>query len=500
MKRQVTFIMLLFCAAISAQDINDVLRYSIEDLQGTARYQGLSGAFGALGGDLSALNVNPASSAVFKNGVFAMTGTAYNRRNETNYFGTFRNNSMTSWKFNQIGGAFVWKNNQSDWKKVALAFNYDLVQNFDDEYFVSGNSNQGIDNYFLNYADGVPFGSLLIRDNEFIEEAYLRVGATDGFAAQQAFLGYYGGVIDPVDDTDLSGTEYVSNALYSTVDQDYFKSTRGYNSRFTMNLAGQYQEVLYIGGSLNFNSVFYDEFTRFDETTYEAGSPLQFTNFDNLLRTYGWAFSFDIGAIARLNDVVRLGATYKSPVWYELRDELSQRINSNLADEEIGFIDFNIINIFPDYRIKTPSKFIGSLGLVFGKQGLLSFDYSYQDMSKAELRPTGDPSFIIANGEIASQLTGVSTFRVGGEYRIEQISFRGGYRYEQSPYRDGFTIGDLDGYSAGIGFNFGGSRLDFTYARSEQDVNEQLFDTGLDVPARINRVRNNYLLTYTLNF
>ena len=40
---------------INAQNINDVVRFGLEDIQGTARFQALSGAFGALGGDLSAL-------------------------------------------------------------------------------------------------------------------------------------------------------------------------------------------------------------------------------------------------------------------------------------------------------------------------------------------------------------------------------------------------------------------------------------------------------------
>ena len=500
MKRITTFIMAMFCAVLSAQDINDVLRFSTEELLGTARFQSMSGAFGALGGDLSAINVNPASSAVFNHGQFSFTGAAYNRKNDATYFGTFRNSNITSWKFNQIGGAFIWKNNRNDWKKISLVFNYDLVRNFDDELFVAGNGNEGIDNYFLNFAQGVPFSALLIRDGEFIEDAYLRIGSTLGFGPQQAFLGYYGGVIDPVDENDPDGTNYISNATYTTATQDYFQSTRGYNSRFTMNMGGQYKDFLYIGGNLNFNSVWYERFTRFDETGYDLSSELTFVNFDNLLRTTGWAFSFGLGAIARLNNNVRLGASYQSPIWYELQDDLSQRINSNLADDDIGFIDFNLINVFQRYTVKTPAKFTGSLGLVFGKQGLLSFDYSYQNMANAELRPTADPSFSIVNSEIATELTGVSTFRVGGEYRINILSLRGGFLHQQSPYRDGTTIGDLNGYSGGFGFNFGGSRLDFAYSRTQQDANQQLFDTGITTPALVRQTRNNFLMTYTISF
>ena len=51
----------------NAQNITDGLRYATDDVIGTARFNGLSGAFGALGGDFSAIAINPAGSAVFLN-------------------------------------------------------------------------------------------------------------------------------------------------------------------------------------------------------------------------------------------------------------------------------------------------------------------------------------------------------------------------------------------------------------------------------------------------
>ena len=189
MKKVFAFIIGLSCLGLNAQNINDVLRYSTEDLQGTARFQAMGGAFGALGGDLSAINVNPAGSAVFNYSQFTVTGSNYNRNNEALYGSSTRNADRNSLELNQAGGVFVFKSNNSPWKKIALAINYDLAENFDNEFVASGNSTQGIDNYFLNFAQGVPFGNLLIGQNEFLEEAYLRIGAQQGFADQQAFLG-----------------------------------------------------------------------------------------------------------------------------------------------------------------------------------------------------------------------------------------------------------------------------------------------------------------------
>ena len=49
------FITIVSVSNIYAQNIEDALRYSSESLNGTARFNALSGAFGALGADVSSL-------------------------------------------------------------------------------------------------------------------------------------------------------------------------------------------------------------------------------------------------------------------------------------------------------------------------------------------------------------------------------------------------------------------------------------------------------------
>ncbi|MGB5555451.1 MAG: outer membrane protein transport protein [Flavobacteriaceae bacterium] len=502
MKRYLTFIVLLACATATAQNMNEVLRYGTENLQGTARFQGLSGAFGALGGDLSALNVNPAGSAVFSNSLLTVSGTSFARKNVANYFSGSDEITAYNVNLNQVGGVMVFNSTDPDskWKKLSLALNYDIVQDLNDDIRVSGNSNQGIDNYFLNFANGVPFGSILLQDGELLENAYLDIGSQQGYSDQQAFLGYFGGVIDPANPNDDDNTAYIRNADYTSVNQRFTRNTTGYNSKFTFNAATQYQNNLYLGASLNFHNIQYTQLDRFYEDGYNANSDIQFTSFDNYLRTQGTGFSFSLGAIAKVNEFLRLGGSYQSPTWYRLTDDTSQRINTDLADEDINFINFNVVNLFDAYTIKTPGKLTGSVAVIFGKNGLLSLDYGYQDMSQSELRPKSDDSFSVVNNAIANELGAVSSIRVGGEYRIMRFSLRGGYRYEQSPYANGVTIGDLNGFSTGLGYDFGGSRLDLSFNRSEQDFSKQLFDTGLITPARISNTNTNVTIGYTMNF
>ena len=49
-----------------SQNISDAISLSIENENGNARYMSMGGAFGALGGNLSAISKNPASGAVFE--------------------------------------------------------------------------------------------------------------------------------------------------------------------------------------------------------------------------------------------------------------------------------------------------------------------------------------------------------------------------------------------------------------------------------------------------
>ena len=159
-----------------------------------------------------------------------------------------------------------------------------------------------------------------------------------------------------------------------------------------------------------------------------------------------------------------------------------------------------MVNIFPEYKIQTPAKITGSAALVLDKRAIISFDYTRQDFANAELRPTSDPAFAVQNTRIGEELKVANSYRIGGELRHNQLSFRGGYRMEDSPYVDESFYGDLTAYSLGIGYSFGSTRLDLAYENAEREFNHQLFDVGLTDAARINREIDNITLSLSFNF
>lgn len=58
--------MLLFSAGMYAQGEVEALKFSRHDLYGTARSMAMGGAFGALGGDITGVSINPAGIAVYR--------------------------------------------------------------------------------------------------------------------------------------------------------------------------------------------------------------------------------------------------------------------------------------------------------------------------------------------------------------------------------------------------------------------------------------------------
>jgi hypothetical protein len=61
-------------------------------------------------------------------------------------------------------------------------------------------------------------------------------------------------------------------------------------------------------------------------------------------------------------------------------------------------------------------------------------------------------------------------------------------------------MGDLTGYSAGLGYNFGESRLDLAYANEHRNSNVAFMSSGMNDAARIRSTNNNVTLTYSINF
>ena len=510
MKKYLTLIIIVLASTtIQSQDITDALRFSQDNLNGTARFRAMSGAFGALGGDFSSLNVNPAGSVIFSNNQIALTLNSFGIKNNSSYFGTSTNENSSSFDLNQFGGVYVVKNDDksSDWKKFGFALNYENANDFNNSIFSAGtNTLHSAGEYFRYYANlngGESLTSLQLQTGENITDLYNYLGSTYGFGAQQTFLGYQGYIIEPATDyNESSNRNYVSLVPSGgNYYQENYIVSNGYNGKLSFNASGQFKDTFFLGVNVNTHFVDYTQTSSFyEENSNNLLSGVQRFRFENELTTRGNGVSIQLGAIAKVSKEVRLGLAYESPTWYEMNDELTQGLAVVSADAlgelPTDYVNPRIINVYDPYQLQTPGKWTGSFAYIYGKQGLLSIDYSLKDYGSTQFNPRND--FRNANRDISNLIGLSSELRIGGEYRINELSLRAGYRTEQSPYKNGNTIGNLTGFSTGFGYNFGGTKLDLTYSYSERDSQKQFFNVGMTDQANINTKNNN--ITMTLSF
>lgn len=92
------------------QSIDEILNLIRDNPIGTARYQSMGGAFGALGGDLSAININPASSSVFNDNQYGFTLATEKKANKSLYFNNTENQNENKFSINQGGAVWLFKN------------------------------------------------------------------------------------------------------------------------------------------------------------------------------------------------------------------------------------------------------------------------------------------------------------------------------------------------------------------------------------------------------
>ena len=459
-----------------SQTFEDVLRYSSYFHEGTARFNSMGGAFGALGGDLSAISINPASSSIFIDSEFGVTLNYKNLKisNRLNNYKTSSKNDFYS--YGGAGVVLVYENRKS---KFSVAYNNHILGDFDSSFNISGNNNNGIDNYFLYYADGIPSEDLLIYDGETSQSVYTFLGDNYGFADQQAFLGYQSFIIN---DSGDNYNNYITNAQYDNLDQNLDIFRTGNHFKHSINLGFSFNNHLFTGININMHETLFEETKVFEEFGYAENSNVQRIFFKEDLLAYGTGFSFQLGSIIKIKQL-RVGLSYSTPTILKIEEENSQIIETDIIEKD-GLttyrIDPNTINMYDEYELRLPSKSLFSLAYIFGSRGLLSFDYEITKFNESKFDDSnGNDSYLNSlNYSIKNNMAGISeSIRFGGEYRLKNLNLRAGYFFYKGADLD--IKNKISGLSAGVGINYGYLDVDIGITKYSDFIKNRLYTRGL---------------------
>jgi len=521
----------LLVANVKAQEYTDIFRYGTEDLTGTARFKAMSGAFGALGGDFSAINVNPAGSAIFSGSEISFSLTNNNHKRNITFLDRSSKQTKNDFNLNHFGIVLVLPNVSETWKKISFGFNYLQTKVLDnDKFSYSAYNRRGIDNYFFDYATNgnngnpFPFGTfsggpdrVTANNQRDIGEFFATLGKRQGYAAQMAYLGILSQVISPNSGA-ATETAYHANGDALERLQLYEVERSGYANKYNFNFASQLGDFINLGLNLNFHNINEKAFYSLRDNDFQAANPfLRYANHQQYINTKGEGFSLQLGTIIKATENLRLGVSYQSPTWYTMKEESHQELKATVLNTNTGKemdTDIDLINRYGDeiwyereYKFRTPSAWTGSIAYTIMKRAILSVDYTYKAYENLKYTSNNMKGY---NTVFNNDLGDTSTLRIGGEFRIpfqllkdnpattNYVSLRAGYRYEQSPYRKAIaTVGDLTGYSFGAGVTLGGIRLDASYDIAKQTNLYQMYDRVLTDNAQIKSTYGNFLFTFT---
>ena len=473
------FIFLLIVVTLQSsisQTYEDVLRYNSYFYDGSSRFNSMGGAFGALGGDLSSININPAGSSVFINSEMGFTLGHRDQEIKNDFQNSSSISKNDNFTFNQLGVVLVYENQNS---KFSLAYNMNKLNDFNDSFSFSGQNTKGLDNYFLYYANGIPSSDLIVYEGESIQSVYKLLGDKYGFGDQQAFLGYQSYMINPKD-TELNS--YISNAIYNSLSQSLFIERGGNHYKHSLNISSSFSSNLSLGANINFHSLDFQEEKFFNESNYSFDSFVQKIEFKEKLNVLGEGISFQLGALMKINNF-RLGLSYTSPTLLEILEENSQFVESEIFEEDLiktYKIDPNTINFYDEYELILPSKSLISFAYIFGSKGLVSVDYEFTKFNNSKFNDNnGDDIYLSSlNDLINNNLNGNSqSIRIGGEYRFKNFNLRSGYFYYKGP--DSNIDNLIRGFSLGIGIDYGFFNIDLGVTKSNDYYNNRLYSKGL---------------------
>ncbi len=480
------FVLLLAVYTSQAQNLDDALRFNKRELTGTSRSLGMANAFGALGGDLSAISINPAGIAVYRSSEFAFT-PSISLNSTTAEFGQYSTkDDKYAFPFNQIG--FVATNKPMREKESGIisthfGFTYNRTADFNSNTAMMLRS--GVTDVYDNNGHilqtNTLLNNILLEANGYYEKeltgraqlAYKAYLLDPLFEGASEYYSQYEDIIDYDD-----GTSSIFNRNVNGVIQQNIIEQSGYAGEYGFSFGANVSNRLLIGASLNFHSFKFEQkesFREINDNSFVPQGPADVEYFDyySKLNQKGFGVNVKTGLILNLHPL-RLGASFHIPTFYSIDEEYYSGLESYFVDYSREHIKATTGEFSYNYR--TPYKVQGSAAIVIGKHALLSFDYEMTDHTSAKINSKDgyNRHFDLLNEDIQEQFKTTHNFKAGVEIKpVPYIAIRGGAAYFDSPVKKEFV--DVEPIkwmaTAGLGIKNKNFFFDVAYALKLNESN-----------------------------
>lgn len=491
MKKSILFVSAAFLGMNAyAQSAIDAYSISQPDLKGTARFMGMGGAFGALGGDLSSISVNPAGIGVYRNNDIGFTLDLDAQSSTSTADAASYKMTQTKFLLNNIGAVLTLRLPNTNFPNLNFGFTYNKGASYNRVF--GGNINT-LHNSMSNYIAGIANSESLTEGDVTSTGDYDPYNPGPDYYASPwlAILGYDSYLITP-DYNPSTGTtkwygqwsDYMNHASTSG-SGTFLMQERGALNEFNIVVGGNIKNVLYWGMNFQVTNFNYSLSSLWGENLTNALVPDQNNqlvaeradwSLNNVYSVSGTGFNYQLGLIFKPVQEFRLGFAFHTPTWYNMNENFMASVDylyggteSGVATTNGGYLGYN------EYGFRTPWKIIASAAGVISSNFILSFDYEWANyggmryyqptyyngdwgywepwsMSTKASEPfynVNDP-YAYENYDIQSYYKSSNTFRIGAEFKpLSSLSIRAGYSYVSSPVKSEARNNDLTIYTAG---------------------------------------------------
>ena len=242
MKKILIILVTIVVSTITANSQNEVdaLRYSMYDIQGSARYSSMGGAFGSLGGEFSGISSNPAGIGMYQFSEISFT-PCLNLNMTKSYY---NNSHISSYKstsdIGSLGLVMTMPKKESDWRRINIGIGWNKLADYNQNIKIEGvNENNSIVDRFIDLTQGSLMDELI-----------------NGQCNTYSQMSWNTYLIDPLyENNQIIDGEYTSNLSSASRIQVKSTATNGGLHEFVLSLGGSYKDKLYIGATLGFPTI-----------------------------------------------------------------------------------------------------------------------------------------------------------------------------------------------------------------------------------------------------
>lgn len=408
----------------NAQSEFDLIKFVQPEINGTARYTSMAGAFGALGGDASAIKDNPAGLGIYRSSEITgsfnlnMQNTQSQWLSGNKIFGDtytplFNNfNFVMSFPASSFAG--------SNLKYSNISFSANRLKNFNRSIRINGGAGatSSLTDYLAYFSSGIPEDHLY-TDTGYDPYDWDDIPWMSALAANTGLIFF--------DDSPNANDWRSLLKDNETVSPSFNLREDGYLNEYAFSWAGNFNNKLFVGLTFNIYDLYYRSYSEYSELFSEGGDLLLQNNFS----TDASGLGFKLGTIYTPLNNLRLGFALQTPVFYTVSDSHYADVYSSYEGAS-GPVNYDDKTPYGSnkYKIQGPLSYNFSGAYIIGKKGIVAGELALSHNNRSKFMDLDRDSwdYTYENDNFRDMFTFQKMVKLGGEFKItDNFAVRGGY-------------------------------------------------------------------------